>query len=74
MNKPALTVVGLVCFCGILAISTHLRGLSPPAVSGQPAAVDFVKDIQPIFEKSCSNCHGAKTQLAGLRLDSRQIV
>ena len=74
MNKPALTVVGLVCFCGILAISTHLRGQSPPAVAGQPAAVDFVKDIQPIFEKSCSNCHGAKTQLAGLRLDSRQIV
>jgi len=71
MNKPALTVVGLVGFCGILAISTHLRGQSPTA---PPAAVDFVKDIRPIFEKSCSNCHGVKTQLAGLRLDSRQIV
>jgi len=33
--------------------------------------VDFVKDIQPIFARSCYGCHGAKTQMANLRLDSR---
>ncbi|HWC01098.1 MAG TPA: c-type cytochrome domain-containing protein, partial [Bryobacteraceae bacterium] len=31
--------------------------------------VDFTKDIQPIFEKSCYGCHGPKQQMAGLRLD-----
>ncbi len=36
--------------------------------------VDFAKDVQPIFEKSCYACHGAKTQMGGLRLDSKQIA
>ncbi|HWB98770.1 MAG TPA: PSD1 and planctomycete cytochrome C domain-containing protein [Bryobacteraceae bacterium] len=31
--------------------------------------VDFAKDIQPIFEKSCYGCHGPKQQMASLRLD-----
>ncbi len=39
-----------------------------------PAKVDFAKDIQPIFEKSCYSCHGEKMQMGGLRLDSRQIA
>ncbi len=33
------------------------------------AAQDFAHDVQPIFQKSCSPCHGAKVQSAGLRLD-----
>ena len=35
------------------------------------AQVDFARDVQPIFEKSCLPCHGAKAQAAGLRLDTR---
>ena len=35
-----------------------------------PAKVDFTREIQPIFEKSCYACHGTAQQLAGLRLDS----
>ncbi len=38
------------------------------------AKVDFVKDVQPVFEKSCQGCHGAKSQLGNLRLDSRQLA
>ena len=68
MKKPALALVGLAALCGVLAISTHLRAQSPPT------PVDFVKDIQPIFAQSCSACHGVKTQMAGLRLDSRELV
>ena len=33
--------------------------------------VDFAKQIQPVFEKSCYACHGPKQQMAGLRLDSK---
>lgn len=35
------------------------------------AAVDFVKDIQPIFQDSCIKCHGPEKQKGDLRLDSK---
>jgi mono/diheme cytochrome c family protein len=36
--------------------------------------VDFVRDVQPIFARSCVACHGPNTQMAGLRLDAKQSV
>jgi mono/diheme cytochrome c family protein len=33
--------------------------------------VDFVKDIQPIFQESCLKCHGPEKQKGDLRLDSK---
>lgn len=39
------------------------------AASGCPAAVDFARDVRPIFERHCFSCHGEKKQKAGLRLD-----
>src|SRR5215470_19220574 len=32
--------------------------------------IDFRRDIQPIFEASCTKCHGATRQRSQLRLDS----
>jgi len=40
----------------------------PPAANG---AVDFAKDVQPIFAKSCYECHGDKKQKSDFRLDDR---
>ncbi len=38
----------------------------------QPAdAIDFSRQIQPVFAESCYSCHGPKVQMAGLRLDVR---
>ncbi|MBM3726565.1 MAG: formylglycine-generating enzyme family protein [Acidobacteria bacterium] len=34
------------------------------------AAVDFARDIQPIFEKHCLSCHDELKSLGGLRLDN----
>src|SRR5262245_482868 len=34
------------------------------------APIDFARDIQPIFARSCVSCHGPAKQLNGLRLDS----
>lgn len=34
--------------------------------------VDFVKEIQPILEKSCLQCHGPEKQKGGLRLDTKE--
>jgi mono/diheme cytochrome c family protein len=40
----------------------------PPAAN---RGVEFVKDIRPLFEKSCLSCHGAEKQKGGYRLDSK---
>ncbi|MGH7137248.1 MAG: PSD1 and planctomycete cytochrome C domain-containing protein [Pirellulales bacterium] len=35
-------------------------------------AVDFARDVYPIFERSCFECHGSHRQEGDLRLDTRQ--
>ena len=39
-----------------------------------PAAVDFARDIEPIFAKHCYSCHGADKQKSGLRLDIKALA
>ncbi len=41
--------------------------VSPAFVSAAP--VDFVREVRPIFERHCTECHGEKKQKSGLRLD-----
>lgn len=36
--------------------------------------VTYAKDIRPLFEASCFNCHGEKKQKGELRLDSLEAV
>src|SRR5262245_34153053 len=43
----------------------------PPAAT---RAIDFGKDIQPIFEKNCYGCHGSKKQEAAFRLDQKDVA
>ncbi|HEX5410691.1 MAG TPA: PSD1 and planctomycete cytochrome C domain-containing protein [Terriglobia bacterium] len=38
--------------------------------SGSSAAPNFTRDIKPIFQASCGNCHGGNQAQAHLRLDS----
>jgi mono/diheme cytochrome c family protein len=37
-------------------------------------AVDFARDIQPIFEEACYQCHGPKKSLGQLRLDNGNLA
>ncbi len=37
-------------------------------------AVDFVRDVQPIFQASCIKCHGAEKKLGQLRLDAKVLA
>ena len=36
--------------------------------------VDFARDIRPILEASCNQCHGVDQSMNGLRLDSREAA
>ena len=61
----------------LVVLSAFLN--SPPSLRAQAAdvasaKVDFVKQIQPIFESSCYSCHGPKMQMAGLRLDEKSAA
>src|SRR4051812_22131627 len=62
----------------LLTAATVLIGLTTNiAVGGHeqqppPAAVDFVRDVQPILRQSCFGCHGPTQQMNGFRLDRRR--
>ena len=54
------------------SILIALAALTAPLCWGVKAAaapIDFVREVQPIFEKHCTECHGEKKQKSGLRLD-----
>jgi len=42
------------------------------SASAADKKVDFAKEIQPIFQKSCVQCHGDEKQKGGLRLDTKE--
>jgi hypothetical protein len=48
--------------------------LLSPAPSQETHPIEFAKDIQPVFERSCISCHGPKLQMGGLRLDSKNVA
>jgi len=55
--------------------SSELSATTQPAATAetapvQTAAVSFAADVLPIFEESCTRCHGGSRQSGGLRLDS----
>src|SRR6266850_2094994 len=58
-----------------LAACTRLSAAEPPALPA-PASrvVEYEKDIQPIFAKSCYSCHGEQKQKNGYRLDVKAIA
>lgn len=58
-------------FLGLAASTAAAANPAAPAANGNP---DFVRDIYPIFQKSCFECHGAEKQKAKLRLDVREAA
>jgi hypothetical protein len=55
-----------------LAIATVTAALTSTvaAQNSTQSTVDFVRDIQPILQNSCYECHGSQKTKAHLRLDS----
>jgi mono/diheme cytochrome c family protein len=43
----------------------------PPAATKK---VDFAKDIQPIFKKSCIECHESSGAMGGFKLDKKEAA
>jgi hypothetical protein len=57
-----MTLLRIVLLLALMIAGTHAE------------TIDFARDIQPIFQKRCIMCHGAQMQMAGLRLDDRDLA
>ncbi len=57
----------------LLTIISLVVGFNQWTVGAQ-AKVDFVRDIEPIFQTSCSPCHMSDTPKAELRLDVKALA
>ena len=60
-----LVGIGLIGVAAVLFTTTVQH-------AQQPVKVDFARDVQPILQQQCYNCHGSKQQKNGLRLDRRK--
>src|SRR4051812_7473939 len=71
----ARNVIGLALAVGIvLTVSTCLRAVEPPAAITAEQEKLFETRIRPLLAANCLECHGAKKQESGLRLDSRAAL
>src|SRR5262245_22675828 len=57
-----------------LQAATAADNPSPSGKAPTAAKVDFTRDVRPIFENRCYECHGEKKQKNGLRLDRKSAA
>lgn len=67
---PVVAVSAGFLWLGWVAVPETPAADDPPAA----AAVEFARDIQPLFRERCGKCHGAGKQESGLRLDQRDAA
>jgi mono/diheme cytochrome c family protein len=65
----AIWLGGCVVICAVIT-SQQAAQLPPPANH----RVDFAKEIRPIFENSCIECHGRGKDEGGFKIDSRETL
>ncbi len=55
----------------LLCLLLSVPGFCIQAKTQEPAAVDFSREVLPIFRDHCMGCHGPEKQKSGYRLDRR---
>ena len=75
MRRSALSTLLITAGIGLLVAlpSAQAPAPVPPPAAASPS-VTFARDIEPIFAKSCWNCHSADAQLADLDLSTREAA
>ena len=61
----------ILAVCNSKAVAAVDTSKLPPPAN---VKVDFARDIQPIFERSCLRCHGPEKPKSGFRLDNREAA
>ncbi len=70
----SLLWVGFVCCVVVNSFHRTAIGNQIEAADVGQAERDFEQVVRPIFVEHCQECHGAKKQEAGLRLDSQSAL
>jgi len=63
-RTPLVLTLSSLC----VALTLHAQVLP------RPAAIDFERDVRPILQQNCYECHDARKQKARLRLDSPAAI
>jgi uncharacterized membrane protein len=72
MQLPTKSLVAVALLAvGSLSVSADASKLPPAATK---AGVTFATDIKPIFEASCTKCHGEERPKAGLKLTTLEAT
>lgn len=69
-----LTRAAISCTWIVVAVCFAIAGTVVADDPSVAAPIDFQRDVQPIFEAHCYDCHGADEQSSGLRLDTRTAM
>lgn len=66
--RTVIALAGALALCFLAsAVDVDTSKLPPPS---DKKDLTFEKDIKPLFEKSCVDCHGAEKPKGKLRLDT----
>src|ERR1041385_2367748 len=68
--RNALLIIALVVITQAPAANVDVSKLPPAATH----PIDFTKEVQPIFEATCWNCHGPRKEESSFRLDQREAA
>jgi hypothetical protein len=66
--RHSLTLTFTVPLLSTAKAQVDISKLPPPSTN----QVDFIRDIKPIFERSCLRCHGPERPKSKYRLDTRE--
>ena len=70
--RTAITLTGALGISFLaLAVDIDISKLPPPS---DKKDLTFEKDIKPLFDKSCVECHGAEKPKGKLRLDTLEAT
>ena len=69
MHTRVPSILLAIATAGFITALPAAQAPAPTAAANPP--VTFARDIEPIFSKSCWNCHGSGAQLADLDLSTR---
>ena len=67
----------VLCTAGSVFVAAVAASLAPaqePTPQATAPAVDFSREVRPILAERCEQCHGAKKQEGGLRLDRKSAA
>ena len=73
MNLKSIFAVAAVAGISSLALAADVDTSKLPAASTK-TGVNYATDIKPIFDASCTKCHGDQKPKAKLRLDNLEGI